>query len=306
MGSSLATNQVFIYRLTLVRVGQTTARGVCSVLEDQVARTRYVFDPRVAFRDLLAGARQPALWIAFATDEIQQRYRRSKLGLAWIIISYVIFVATISLFFGNFSDLGHAHFTVYVAINFAIFMFLMGNITDGCAVFRVSKSWIKSAPLPHSIYVFKSIARSLFVFGINLAVALMILYIFGFQLHFLALLAIPALVVLLINAVLVQTTFGYIAARYPDVDHLMQSLMRILYFTTPVLWVRDEHTAPGLRTTISELNPFTHALEIFSAPILGKMPDPKSWLIIGVLTLVMLVTTLVVTGFSHRRLPYWV
>ena len=273
---------------------------------DKFTSSLAFFDPMLAIRDLIAGARRPSLWIAFASDEIQQRYRRSRLGFAWIVISYVIFVGTISLFFGNFSDLGHKHFTVYVAVNFAIFMFLMGNVTDGCAVFKVAKTWIKSAPLPHSIYVFKSIARSLFVFCVNFLVAIAILYLFGYSLHPVALLAIPAFLILLINAVFVQTTFGYIAARYPDVDHLMQSLMRILYFTTPVLWVRDEHTAPGLRTTISELNPFTHALEIFAAPIMGKMPDPKSWVIMGILTVVMFVATVCVAGASHRRLPYWV
>lgn len=276
------------------------------MFENRFTSTRTVFDPGLALSDIVAGARRPALWIAFASDEIQQRYRRSRLGFAWIVISYVIFVGTISLFFGNFSELGHKYFTVYVAVNFAIFMFLMGNITDGCAVFRVAKTWIKSAPLPHSIYVFKSIARSLFVFGINLLVAIGILYLFEYSLHPVALLAIPAFLVLLINAVFVQTTFGYIAARYPDVDHLMQSLMRILYFTTPVLWVRDEHTAPGLRTTISELNPFTHALEIFASPIMGKMPDPKSWIIMGILTVVMFVATICVTAVAHRRLPYWI
>ncbi|MCA8903713.1 MAG: ABC transporter permease [Hyphomonas sp.] len=264
------------------------------------------FDLGVVVRDLLAGARRPALWIAFATDEIQQRYRRSRLGLAWIVISYLVFVASITVFFGHFSDVGHSQFTVYVAVNFAIFTFLLGNVTDGCAVFRVARTWIKSAPLPHSIYIFKSIARSLFVFAINFQVAVAILFGFGFRLHPIAWMAVPAFFVLLLNVVFVQLAFGYLAARVQDIDHLMQSVTRVFYFTTPVLWVRNENEAPGLRKTISELNPFTHALEIFSAPILGKQPDPHSWAYIGIFTVVMFVIALVIGGLSHRRLPYWV
>jgi ABC-2 type transport system permease protein len=264
------------------------------------------FDPGIIVSDLIAGARRPALWIAFATDEIQQRYRRSKLGLTWIVLSYLVFVASISLFFGHFSDVGHAHFTVYVAVNFAIFTFLLANVTDGCAVFRVSRTWIKSAPLPHSIYIFKSIARSLFVFAINFIVAIVLLFVFGFSLKPVALMSIPAFAILLVNAVLVQLVFGYLAARYQDIDHLMQSIMRVFYFTTPVLWVRDPHAPPGLRNTISEMNPFTHALEIFSAPLLGNKPDPGSWVFIGVFTVIMFVIALIVGGVSHRRLPYWV
>ena len=264
------------------------------------------FDLGIVISDLIEGARKPALWIAFATDEIQQRYRRSKLGLTWIVLSYLMFVGCISIFFGHFSDIGHGHFTVYVAINFAIFTFLLASLTDGCAVFRVSKSWIKSAPLPHSIYIYKSLARSLFVFGVNLLVAMVIFFAFGYSIKPIAWMSIPAFSVLLVNAVLVQLIFGYIAARYQDLEHLIQSITRVFYFTTPVLWVRDANAPPSLRNTISEMNPYTHALEIFSAPLLGKAPDPDSWLYIGIFTVVMFAVALIVGGVSHRRLPYWI
>jgi ABC-type polysaccharide/polyol phosphate export permease len=263
------------------------------------------FNPWITLTDLRDGAKRVSLWLAFASDEIQQRYRRSRLGLAWIVISYLIFVGAISLFFGNFSDLEHGSFTVYVAINFAIFMFLLGNVTDGCAVFRVAQSWVKSAPLPHSIYVYKSVSRSLFVFAINLVIAIGILFLYGGHLQWVALGAIPAFLLLLVDCVLVQLILGYISTRYPDVEHLTQSIVRILYFTTPVLWVRDEHAAPGLRNTIAEINPFTHALEIFAAPLLGKPADPQSWIFMLAMSGVLLVLAVIVGGASHRRLLYW-
>jgi len=263
------------------------------------------FSPWVSLTDLFMGAARMPLWIAFASDEIQQRYRRSKLGLTWIVVSYLIFVGTISLFFGNFSDLNHLHFTIYVAINFAIFMFLLSNITDGCAVFVVARSWIASAPLPHSIYIFKSVSRSLFVFAINMGIVFVLFFLFGFRLHLVALEAIPAFLVLCLDAVFLQMIFGYTCARFRDMEHLIQSVTRILYFTTPVLWVRDEHAAPSLRNTISELNPLTHALEIFSSPILGHRADSFSWLFILCMSAGLFVLALIVGGYSYRRLPYW-
>ncbi len=263
------------------------------------------FSPTIVVNDLLDGAKRVHLWLAFASDEIQNRYRRSKLGLTWIVLSYLIFVSSISLFFGNFSDLAHQTFTVYVAINFAIFTFLLANITEGCAVFRVARSWISSVPLPHSIYIYKSIARSLFVFAINMIVALGIFFLYGHKLTLVALEAIPAFLLLLVNSIFIQIIFGYITARFRDIEHLVQSITRILFFATPVLWVRQEHATPGLRNTIAEMNPLTHALEIFSAPILGKHADPHSWSYILCMTAVLFMVALVVGGFSHRRLPYW-
>jgi len=263
------------------------------------------FSPLIPLTDLLEGAGRVQLWLAFASDEIQQRYRRSKLGLAWIVISYLIFVGSISLFFGNFSDLNHQSFAVYVAVNFAIFTFLLANITDGCAVFWIARSWISSAPLPHSIHVFKSVSRSLFVFAINMVVAMIIFFAYDNKLTLVAWEAIPAFLLLCIDAVFVQMILGYISARYRDIEHLVQSITRVLFFTTPVLWVRDEHTAPGVRNTIAELNPLTHALEIFSAPILGKHADLNSWVIMLCLSAALFLLAMVVGGFAHRRLPYW-
>ena len=262
-------------------------------------------DILVGLTDLFRGLAQRRLWLAFAADEVQTRYRRSKLGLAWIILSYLLFVGSISIFFGGFSTKDAREFTAYVAVNYAMFSFLVANLTDGCASLRVSKSWVNSIPLPHSIYVLKSVARGMFVFAISMVVAIIVLLITGHLRTTVSLLAVPALLVVIINAVLLQTTLGYISARYPDVDHLMQSLTRILFFLTPILWVRTEQADGSLQRSIADLNPMTHALETFSSPLLGHMPDLLSWKVMGVITVVNFFLMLGVSYFSHRRLPYW-
>jgi ABC-type polysaccharide/polyol phosphate export permease len=53
------------------------------------------------------------------------------------------------------------------------------------------------------------------------------------------------------------------------------------------------------------LNPLTHGLEIFSAPILGKHADLNSWVIMLCLSAALFLLAMVVGGFAHRRLPYW-
>lgn len=262
-------------------------------------------DYLVGLKDLWSGFSRTELWWAFAFDEIQQRYRRSRLGIAWVVVSYAMFVFAISVFFGGFSDKGVEEFTAYVAVNYAMFSFLLANLTDGCAVFRSSKTWVSSVPFPHSVHVFKSVARSLFVFVISMTIGAIALVATGHLTESVAFLAVPAFLVLLVNAVMVQTYLGYAAARFRDLEHLIQSLGKILFFTTPILWVRDEQPVGTLRRTIADFNPFTHAIEIFSSPLLGRMPDPASWQIMGILTLVNVLIMLIVSYVAHRRLAYW-
>lgn len=244
--------------------------------------------------------------MAFAADEVQQRYRRSRLGLAWIVLSYLFFVVAISLFFGSFSQKGSKDFVAYVAVNYALFTFLVANLVDGCAVFRGGKSWISSMPLPHSILVLKSVARSVFVFAISAIVAVVFLISTGHLGTSASLMAVPAFVLLLFNAVLVQTYLGYLTARFRDVEHLMQSITRILIFTTPILWVRSEMPEGSIRRAVADLNPLTHALEIVSMPLLGHPAGTNSWTYMGVVTAVNVVLMLGASYVAHRRLPFWV
>lgn len=262
-------------------------------------------DYLVGLKDLGRGLARTQLWLAFAADEVQTRYRRSALGLAWIVVSYVIFVAAISIFFGGFSSKDARDFTAYVAINYALFSFLVANLTDGCAAFKTSKTWINSMALPHSIHVLKSIARALFVFGISLAVAIVVLLATGHLRTPVWLLALPAFAVILVNAIFIQTILAYATARFRDLEHLIQSLVRILFFITPILWVRTELPVGSVRRTIADVNPLTHALEIVSAPLLGHIPDTMSWEYMGILTCVSFLLMIGTAYLSHRRLPYW-
>jgi ABC-2 type transport system permease protein len=263
-------------------------------------------DYLVGLKDFVKGLSKVSLWWAFAVDEVQQRYRRSRLGLIWIVVSYIIFVAAISIFFGGFSRKDANEFVAHVAVNYAFFSFLIANVTDGCAVFRSNKTWLGSMPLPHSIYVLKSVARGLFVLGINMAVAILVLLSTGHLRSLISFHALPAFLVLLLNALLIQTYLGYVTARFRDFEHLMQSLTRVLFFMTPILWVRAEQPVGSLRRTIADMNPFTHAMEIFSAPMLGRMPDLVSWQIIGIITGVNMVLMISASYFAHRRLLYWI
>jgi ABC-2 type transport system permease protein len=254
--------------------------------------------------DVLRGASMVNVWRTFAMDDIRQRYRRSVLGLLWIILSFATFVAAITFFFGAFTRASPSEFVTHVAIGFAVYSFLTANIIDGCQVFVNAKSWIKSVSLPFSIHVYRSIFRSLFTFSLNLAVALIAMIVFGWRPELVALLCFPAVVIYLFNAVAAQYLLGLVAARYRDVGHLVASIMRIMIFVTPILWVREERS--GMRAVVADLNPLAHYIEIFRAPLLGVEPRMVSWLVVLGFTLAIWGATVIAGTHMRSRVAYWV
>ena len=259
--------------------------------------------PLAVFRDIREGLRKTEIWQAFAWDEIKNRYRRSNLGLAWIVLSYLLWVSAIAIFFGDFTSLGTDVFVYYVAIGFAAFSFLIGNVTDGCTVFKQSATWIKSTNLPFSIYVFKSITRSLFPFTLQMCTALSVMAVMGWRPSFAIMLVIPGILIFLINAFWIQLLLGIFAARFPDVDHLVSAVTRILFFISPVLWVYDERT--DFVKTIANFNPLTHFIEILRAPILGESPAVLAYTIVGFWTVFGWAIAVTTAGRMRHRLPYW-
>ena len=254
--------------------------------------------------DIYAGFKMHEVWLSFAWDETLSRYHRSILGIMWIILGYAVFVAGIALFFGSFAKMGIGTFTVYVGLGYAIYLFLIANIIDGCVVFSGAQSWIKSTTLPYSIYVYKSIFRALFPFALQLLMILAVILYLGATWNPSVFLVAPALIIYIIGGVGLQYLLGLLAARFRDLSHLTTTISRILVFITPILWVREERE--GIVRFIADINPLTHLIEILRAPLMGAPIHAISWYVSIALAACIWLTALLVAKRVKRRLPFWV
>lgn len=255
------------------------------------------------FADLAAGLRMTDLWLTFAWDEIQQRYRRSILGVAWIVIAYAMFVGGVSIIFSAFTRQDGSFFVMHVAIGYAAFTFIVGNITDGCTVFTGARAWIHSIALPHSIHVYRSICRSIFIFGLQFIMAALIMISVGWRPSLLTLWVLPAILVFLLNAVAIQYLMGLISARFRDITHLVGSVTRLLLFVTPILWTRFD--LRGMRSDLMDFNPVAHYVEIFRAPLMNMEPRPLSWIVVIGMTILVWIAAAIVASRVRQRLAYW-
>lgn len=261
------------------------------------------FDVKAVLSDFASGLKFRSLWMAFAANEIRARYRRSVLGLAWIVISYLMLVGAIALFFGSFSQMSQVDFVLYVALGYAGFQYIVGNISDGCEVFRASSAWIKSSPLPYSVYVYIRIVRSVFPFMLHMATALIVMAFMGWRPDWGAIYVVPALAVFLFVSPPIQMVCGLVATRWEDISHLVSAVTRLLFFLTPVMWVYDEQG--GLRYYVATVNPITHFLEIFRAPLLGQPFPLESWGVVLGVTVAIWIAAIVIGALMRRRLPFW-
>lgn len=258
---------------------------------------------RGALLDMVSGLMKAELWFEFAKDEIQHRFRRSLLGVSWLFVSFAMFVAGVAYFFSGFASMPIDEYVFHVAIGYAAYLFIIGNLIDGCEVFTSSKIWIKAMPLPYSVHVYRSITRSVLTLSMQFIVIIALMAFYRKVPTIECLWAIPAMLVYVINAVFIQFLLGLIAARHRDLGHLVTSVSRLLIFVTPILWSREGMT--GQRALIADLNPLTHYIEILRAPLMGAPPRLTSWITVIAITALSCIVTLLVASAFRRRLPYW-
>ena len=127
--------------------------------------------------------------------------------------------------------------------------------------------------------------------------------IFGVWPGWTGLLALPGLALLCLNCIWVGLFLGIVSTRFRDVPPIVASVVRILFFVTPIIWMPE--LALG-RALVLDFNPFFHLIELVRAPLLGKAPGMLSW--VAVLGIALAGWTLTFEFFRRYRwrIAYWV
>ena len=110
----------------------------------------------------------------------------------------------------------------------------------------------------------------LVIFAHNFVIYFGVLWYFQIWPGAVALLAVPGLLLVLLNGAAVTLLIGMVSARFRDIPQLINSIVQIVFFVTPIMWKPE---LLRTRSYIAEFNPFYHLVEIVRAPLLGQMPS---------------------------------
>jgi ABC-2 type transport system permease protein len=263
-----------------------------------------------AYGDLAAGWQQRRLWGHLGLQDVRQGYRRSVLGPLWITISMAVTAFALGILYSALFAQDLRTFLPYVATGLIIWTFIAGCINQGTEVFIRNEGLIKHLPSPLSVHVYRMVWHQVLLFAHNLAVYAVLMAIFPRRLGFEALLAIPALAIIVANGLWVAFLVGIIATRFRDIPPVMASLVQLMFFMTPIVWVyadfRDRGGTVAERARLAEFNPFLHFLEILRAPMIGDPIVARHWIVALAITVLGWALALLAMRNYRARVSYWV
>ena len=278
-----------------------------------------------AFTDIREGFAHRQLWAHLGWQDIKQRYRRSVIGPLWISISMGVTSVGLGLLYGLLFHHQLAQFLPYVTTGFVVWGFINGCIVEGMDTFISNEGLIKHLPAPLSVYALRTVWRQTLMFAHNLIIYVIIVGIFftgldhpyrltdGGTLHpgigLWSFSAIPGFVLLALNGLWLTLLFGIVSTRYRDIPQVINSLIQLAFYLTPIIWSPDDLFSNGKHTgaqIVFQLNPLYHFVQIVRAPLTGQAISPLSWLVVVGITIVGWTLALVALRNYRARVSYWV
>lgn len=230
---------------------------------------------RLAVRDVSDGA---ALWrLAWTLGwlDIKLRYRGSILGPFWLTLSTGIMVGALGVLYSTLFHMDIHAYLPYLSLSLVLWGFLGAVFSESCAAFTEGEAVIRSVRMPFFVFAVRVVIRNLLALAHNIVVIVAVFAVFLVWPGWHALLALPALVVWAVDALALALLLGSFCARFRDIQPIVNSVMQIAFFMTPVIW-KPEQLGTGVAKL--PLNPFFDLLEIVRAPLLGTMPSMMTWL----------------------------
>lgn len=253
--------------------------------------------------DISAAVRRRPLWLRLGWQDVLLRYRRSLLGPFWLTLSMGLMIATLGTIYGDILRLPMVQYLPFLTTGLLIWGLISALVTEGCQCFIESDWLIRQIDLPLAMFPMRVVWRNAIVFLHNIVIYLLLLVILPIPLKGSALLAVPALILLLSNGLWCGTLLGMVSARFRDFPQVISSLMQVAFFATPIFWSSGALSGNSLLVIG---NPFYHLIEIVRAPLIGEPVPLASWAVAGGISALGWSVTLLAFRRFHRRISYWV
>lgn len=254
-------------------------------------------------QDILEGARLWRLALTLGWLDIKLRYRGSLLGPFWLTLSTGAMVAALGVLYSTLFKTNTTEYIPFFALSQVLWVFLSSVILEGCTCFTQSEGVIRSVRMPFFVHSIRSLVRNALVLAHNVLVIVVVFAFYRVWPGWHALLALPGLVLWIIDGLAVAMLLGAVCARFRDIPPIIASLMTIAFFVTPVMW-QPKQLDKSLNWLLVG-NPFFDLLEIVRAPLLGTTAGSHVWIAAIMSSVALCALAWVGFGRARARIAFW-
>jgi ABC-type polysaccharide/polyol phosphate export permease len=242
--------------------------------------------------------------LAWAWLDTVCQYRRSKIGPLWetinvLVMTLGIAVVSSAVIGGSVGDqIG------YIGLGIIVWSAITAQIGEGTTGFVRNREYILSSNLSIDLYVGRMSFRIFITFCHHLVLYALGVVVGLISLHWIALLALPGIVLLFINGFWAITLLALVCARFRDVELIVRNLLQLAFFVTPIFW--DYRRVLTGREYIVDYNVLFYFIEIVRGPLLGEVPSLRTYAVVLAVTVLGYVLAYLAYRRMRRNLAFFV
>lgn len=211
--------------------------------------------------------------------ELEERYRGSLLGIAWLLLLPLLQLAVLAWVFGQLLP-ARAHggglpYAAFLALGLWPWNLFANAANRGVTALTDNAALIGKVAVPHVLYVDARVAASLVLDLAGFAVIVLALAAFGVELAWAGLpMALAGLAVVAVYAVAAARLLAVLQVFLRDIATLVGQLLVLGFFLTPVLYDRSL-LPPGAARWLAA-NPLVAPVETVRAALSGGQLEPQA------------------------------
>lgn len=227
-------------------------------------------------------------WWSLAQNDLRTRYRRSVLGVLWSLLQPIAMTAILCMVFKHLFNQTIEELAPTLMIGICFWNFITTCTLQGGQCLFQGEAYIRQYPAPLAIYPLRTVLGASFHFGMSLLVVLALRWILiGFDNLSTIIAIVPAVLVMFVLGWSLATLSGFLTAYFPDMQHLSEVGLQMLFYATPIIYPPSQLKANGMGWLI-DINPIASILELFREPILaGRFPTAGTYTVAGLAVAVL-------------------
>ena len=257
---------------------------------------------RDALIDFRNGLKSWRMCVSLAWDDTKARYRRSILGPLWLTLGTAVWVGGLGAIWSILWNMDVALFLPYLASGLVLWQLITSAIVEGASTFTGRASLIQNLKLPMSLHVLRLSLKNAIIFAHTIIVYVVVALVFDIPVTASTLLVIPGFIVLFFNVIWLTALSGIVCARFRDVSAMIDTLLPMLFFVTPIMWKPE---MLGSRRILADINPVMHLIAIVREPLMGRSPDALSWFFVLGFSLFGGILTWFIFSRKRRQIVFW-
>ena len=271
---------------TLTQVEQMTVRPqALAAPQVKVSGPPTRLEWGLLLRDFLRSTQAYGFWLYSAWLEVLLNYRSTVLGPLWIVVGTGVFVFSVGTLYSRVVLAGSSNvYLAHLALGITLWFLLIQSVVKSCTVFLENRAVLLDGAITYTDLLLKLLTTNIIYYLHNFVVVVLVFIVLQLVPAFSALIVLLTVPLVLGNLLWICVIVALLGTRYADLDELLHSTLRLVFFVTPILWIPHQHVRGPYIEALLYLNPFYYFIEVIREPLLyGTIP----WFEIGVLAIVL-------------------